>query len=299
MDEGRRGIWFGLSAYLLWGLFPLYWTLLEPAGAVEILAHRILWSLVLTLFVVTLLRRLPLLRSSLRERRPVRILGLAGALIALNWGTYIYGVNHDQVVQTSLGYFIAPLVSVAIGVVVFRERLRTAQWVAVGIGAVAVVVLSVDYGHPPWIALVLASSFGIYGLLKKLAPTPPLEGLTIESGWLLLPALGLLAWVQWRGDTAFLVGPPHVSVLMVLAGAVTAIPLLLFAASARRVPLSYVGLMQYLAPVIQFALGVFVFSEPLPPGRLIGFVLVWVALVVFSADLLRRGRRPVVLAPVP
>lgn len=297
MDEGRRGIWFGLSAYLLWGLFPLYWTLLEPAGALEILAHRIVWSLLVTLLLVTALRRVPLMRASLRERRPVLLLGLAGLLIAVNWGTYIYGVNHNEVVQTSLGYFIGPLVSVALGVVILRERLRAAQWVAVAIGAVAVVVLSVDYGHPPWIALTLASSFGVYGLIKKLAPAPPLEGLAIESGWLLLPAIGLLVWVEARGDAVFLVGPPHVSVLMVLAGAVTAIPLLLFAASARRVPLTYIGLMQYLAPVIQFALGLLVFHEPLPPGRLAGFAMVWLALLVFSVDLIRRGRRTFVVAP--
>lgn len=291
MGEYQRGVLYGAAAYLFWGLFPLYWTLLDPSGPLELLDHRIVWSLVVCLLFVAVGRRWRRLRAAVRDRRTLLILAAAAVLIAVNWGTYIYGVNSGQVVQTSLGYFINPLVSVALGVLIFRERLRLLQWVAVAIGAVAVIVLTVDYGGPPYIALVLAFTFALYGLLKKIVAVPALEGLTVESGVLVVPALLMLGVLAARGETTFGTVSVLHTALVVSAGVVTAIPLLLFAAGAPRVPLSTMGLLQYLAPAIQFALGLAVFDEPLPPGRLVGFALVWLALAIFTADLLRhRGR---------
>jgi chloramphenicol-sensitive protein RarD len=284
VSERRRGLAFGLTAYLLWGLFPLYWPLLEPAGAPEILANRILWSFVLLLVVVAVLRRPAWARAVLSDRRRMILLAAAAATVSLNWGTYIYGVNSAQVVQTSLGYFINPLVSIVFGVVLLHEALRRWQWVAVGMGTAAVVVLTADYGHPPWIALVLALSFGTYGLLKKTLDMGTVESLTVETGLLVMPALVFLAWLTTHGSaTAASEGWDHAA-LMMTTGVVTAVPLLFFGAAATRVPLTWIGLMQYLAPVIQFAIGVFVYHEPMPASRWVGFALVWSALVVVAAD---------------
>jgi chloramphenicol-sensitive protein RarD len=284
VSERRKGLAFGLSAYLLWGLFPLYWPLLEPAGALEILANRILWSFVLLLAVVAVLRRPAWAHAVLRDRRRMVLLAAAAATVSLNWGTYIYGVNSDQVVQTSLGYFINPLVSIVFGVALLHEALRRWQWVAVGLGAAAVVVLTADYGHPPWIALVLALSFGTYGLLKKTLDMGTVESLTVETGLLVIPALVFLAWLTTSGgDTVASEGWDHAA-LMMTTGVVTAVPLLFFGAAATRVPLTWIGLMQYLAPVLQFAIGVFVYHEPMPASRWVGFALVWSALVVVAAE---------------
>lgn len=298
MLEGRRGVWYGVAAYLMWGLFPLYWTLLDPATALEILAHRIVWSLVFTAAVIVVRRRSSKVRAAVRDRRTLVLLVAAAMLISVNWGTYIYGVNSGQVIETSLGYFVNPLVSVALGVVVFRERLRTVQWVAVGIGLLAVVALTVDYGRPPFIALTLAFSFGFYGLIKKLVSVGPTEGLAVESAVMTLPALVLLAVLTGQGTAAFGTVSALNTALLMLAGVVTAIPLLFFAAAARRVPLSTLGLLQYLAPLIQLVLGLVVFAEPMPPGRLAGFALVWLALIVLTVDLARNNRRPVLTPAV-
>lgn len=291
MSEQRRGLVFGVSAYLLWGLFPLYWGLLEPSGPLEILAHRIVWSLVFVLGVLAVLRRWTWLRSLPARRRSLGLLVVAAVLLGANWYVYIYGVNSGQVVETSLGYFINPLVAILLGVVVLRERLRTTQWTALGLGALAVAVLAVDYGRLPWIAIVLAFSFGTYGLLKKVVGAPAVEGLAVESAALVLPAVAYLVWLTASGDAAF----GHVSVghtvLMVGAGVTTAIPLLFFAGAANRVPLSTLGVLQYLAPVLQFLIGVFVFAEDMPAARWAGFGLVWVALAVFTVDGVRHHRR--------
>lgn len=295
MSEQRRGVLFGLGAYLLWGLFPLYWPLLEPAGAGEILAHRILWSLVVVGALLALGRagsRLPRV-----TRRQLVLLSVAAVVVALNWGVYIYGVNAEEVVQTALGYFINPLVSVVLGVVVLGERLRRVQWVAVGIGAAAVVVLTVDYGRPPWIALVLALSFGTYGLLKKRAAVDAVPSLSIETGVLVVPALVFLLVLTATGHaTATSHGPDHFA-LLAGTGFVTAVPLLLFGAAANRVPLSTIGLMQYLAPVLQFVIGVAVRHEEMPTSRYVGFALVWVALLVLVADAAAGARRRAVAVP--
>jgi chloramphenicol-sensitive protein RarD len=289
VDEQRVGVACGLSAYLLWGLFPLYFPLLEPAGGVEIVAHRVLWSLVFVALLLTVVRRWSLVRAAVADRRTVLVLSGAAVLIAVNWLVFVYGVNSGHVVETSLGYFINPLVSVLLGVVFFRERLRVLQWVAVGIAAVAVLVLTVDYGHPPWIALSLAASFGLYGLMKKLVRVEAAPGLFLETAVVALPAAVGIGVLQSTGAGTAGQGTGHFLLLM-SAGVATAVPLLLFAAATRRVPLSTVGLLQYVTPLMQLAIGVFVYDEPMPPARLAGFAIVWVALAVFTADSLRNAR---------
>ena len=286
---------FGIAAYTLWGLFPLYWPLLKPASPQEILAHRFVWSLVFVAILIALARNWSKVRAVFRSRRTTLILGAAAVLIAANWFTYIYGVNNGFVVETSLGYFINPLVSVVLGVAFFRERLRRVQWVAVAIASIAVVVLTVDYGRLPYLALILAFSFGFYGLLKKLAPVESAVGLAVESGVLVLPAIALLVVLAARGELAFGQGSVGNTALLMSAGVATAIPLLFFASAARAVSLSTLGLLQYLAPTLQLIFGLTVFNEPMPPVRLIGFCLVWLALIIFSLDGL-WARRP---APCP
>jgi chloramphenicol-sensitive protein RarD len=290
VDERRRGVLSGLGAYALWGLFPLYFPLLEPATGLEIVAHRVLWSLVFVGLLLFALRRWSHVRAAVADRRTLLVLAGAAVLIAGNWLVFVYGVNSGHVVETSLGYFINPLVSVLLGVVGFSERLRPLQWTAVGIAAVAVAVLTVDYGRPPWIALTLALSFGLYGLMKKLVKVEAAPGLFVETALVAVPAVVVLAVLHGSGSGTFgQVSPAH-SLLLASSGAATAIPLLLFAAAARRIPLSTVGLLQYLTPLMQLSIGVFVYDEPMPPARLAGFAIVWLALAVFTADMLRHAR---------
>jgi chloramphenicol-sensitive protein RarD len=297
----RRGLAYGTSAYLLWGAFPLYFPLLEPAGTVEILASRMAWSLVTMLVLLRLTGGFAGVRATIADRRALGLLSAAAVLVAINWGVYIWGVNSKHVVETSLGYFINPLFTIVLGVVVLGERLRRAQWVAVAIGAAAVVVITVDYGRLPWIALVLAFTFGMYGFCKKRADVGAADSLAVETGVQFVPAVIAIAVLGAQGDLVF--GTRwSTSVLLALAGVVTAIPLLLFAAATRRLPLSVVGLLQYLTPVLQFAVGVGIRHEPLPTSELIGFVLVWVALIVLTVDGLRIQRSNRQLAarePVP
>ncbi|NBE82720.1 EamA family transporter RarD [Micromonospora rubida] len=291
MTPLRIGYLYGLGAYLLWGFFPLYFKLLQPAGPLEILAHRVVWSMVFVTLLLAALRNIGFLRALARRPRALAGIAAAAALIAVNWGAYIYGVNSERVVETALGYFINPLVSVLLGVTVLRERLRPTQWLALGIGAAAVGVLTVDYGRLPWLALTLAVTFAGYGLVKKQLGLPAAEGLFVESAVLALPALGYLGWLATAGGLKF----GHVSAghtaLLVLAGAATAIPLLFFAGAANRLPLTALGMLQYVAPILQLGCGVLIFHEPMPPARLAGFALVWLALVVFTTDALRHARR--------
>jgi len=288
--ERSRGVLFGVLAYLIWGAFPLYWPLLEPAGAFEILAHRLIWSLVVMTALVIGLRRAPQFFALIRNRRTFGLLVLAGATVTCNWATYIWGVNHGRVVETSLGYFINPLVTMLLGVVVLRERMRALQWVAVGIALVAVVVLTLDYGRLPWLALILAFSFGTYGLAKKQAGAGAFESLALETAVVAPLALVYVLVLGLRGQSHFgSEGPGH-AMLFVSAGVVTAVPLILFGAAAVRVPLVTLGLLQYLAPILQFGLGIFHFHEAMSTGRWIGFGIVWVALAVFTADSLRARR---------
>ena len=293
MSDTRRGAVFGAAAYLLWGIFPLYFPLLDPAGAVEVLAHRIVWSLVVVLVLVQVTRRWPAVRAVLTDRARVGRLAAAAAFLAVNWGVYIYGVTNDRVVETSLGYFINPLVTVMLGVLVLRERLRRLQWIALGIASVAVLFLAVQSGRVPWIALVLAFSFGTYGLLKKTSHVGALEGLTVETAVLAPVALLYAVVIQASGEgTLTSHGIGHAALLL-NTGVITAVPLLFFGAAASRVPLTTLGILQYLAPTMQFLLGVLVFDEQMSLARLLGFCLVWTALVLFSADLLRERRRSV------
>ncbi len=304
MDERRAGVASGLAAYGLWGLFPLYFPLLEPAGGLEIVAHRVVWSLLFVAVLLTFLRAWPQVRATATDRRSLLVLLGAAVLIAANWLVFVYGVNSGHVVETSLGYFINPLVSVLLGVVFFAERLRRLQWVAVGIAAVAVTVLTVDYGRPPWIALALAVTFGLYGLMKKLVRVAAAPGLFVETALVVVPAVAVLAVLHAQGEgTAGEAGTGHL-LLLLSSGVATAVPLLLFAGATRRIPLSTVGLLQYVTPLMQLAIGVFVYEEPMPPARLAGFVIVWVALAVFTADSLRTARagarrRAAEAAPAP
>ncbi|MDX6199811.1 MAG: chloramphenicol-sensitive protein RarD [Actinomycetota bacterium] len=293
MSESRRGAAFGATAYLLWGIFPLYFPLLDPAGAVEVLAHRVVWSLVVVALLVQVTRRWPAVRAVVADRGRLARLTAAAAFLAVNWGVYIYGVTTDRVVETSLGYFINPLVTVMLGVLVLRERLRPLQWVALGIAAVAVLFLAIQAGRLPWIALVLAVSFGTYGLLKKTSRVGALEGLTVETAVLMPLALAYIAGIQVSGAATLTSHGAGHAALLVLTGVITAVPLLFFGAAASRVPLTTLGLLQYLAPTMQFLLGVLFFREEMGMARLLGFCLVWTALVLFTVDLLGQRRRNV------
>jgi chloramphenicol-sensitive protein RarD len=290
MDQ-RRGFVSGLAAYVIWGFFPIYFHYLRPAGPMEILAHRVIWSVLFVALLTTAIRRWSRIRAIVAK--PKLLAGIAGAaiLIGVNWFVYIYGVNTDRVIETSLGYFITPLISVLFGVIIFREQLRPQQWIAIGIGTAAVAVITYDYGHLPWIALVLAGSFGSYGLVKKRLSLPPTDGLLVESSVLALPALIYLIWLASAGKSTLTNhGAGHLT-LLVLAGALTAIPLLLFADAANRIPMTGLGILQYVAPVLQLASGVFLLDEPMPTALLIGFALVWVALAIFTWDALHHARR--------
>ncbi len=289
--QSFAGLVYGLLAYGMWGLFPLYWPLLEPAGAFEIVAHRSLWSLVFLALVVTLTRSWRIVGRTYRNPRQRWLLLAAAFLVAVNWCGYIWAVLNGHIVEASLGYFINPLVSVLIGVVALGERLRRAQWLAVALAVAAVVVLTFGYGHPPWIGLMLASSFALYGLVKKLADVPAVPSLTVETSFMAPIAIGFLLVLSSTGGGHFL-DSATMTALFVSAGVVTALPLLAFGAAAVRLPLTSIGLLQYLTPVVQFLLGVIVFSEQMSPVSWAGFVVIWVALTVFSVDAFRHaGRR--------
>ncbi|MFF2198547.1 EamA family transporter RarD [Streptomyces sp. NPDC058157] len=290
-NEQRTGLLYGFGAYGMWGLVPLFWPLLMPSGAIEILAHRMVWSLAVVAVALLALRRWRWIGELVRQPRKLGLTALAASVISVNWGLYIWSVNNGHVVEASLGYFINPLVTIALGVLVLGERLRRAQWAAVGVGLAAVVVLAVGYGRPPWISLALACSFATYGLIKKKLAMGGLESLTAETALLFLPALGYLLWLGVEGRSTFTSQGLGHSALLASTGLVTAIPLICFGAAAIRVPLSTLGLLQYLAPVFQFALGVVYFHEAMPPERWAGFGLVWVALVVLTWDALRTSRR--------
>ncbi|MEQ8142874.1 EamA family transporter RarD [Streptomyces sp. OP7] len=275
----------------MWGLVPLFWPLLKPAGAVEILAHRMVWSLVFVAAALLAVRRWAWIGELLRQPRKLALVTVAAAVITVNWGVYIWSVNSGHVVEASLGYFINPLVTIAMGVLLLKERLRPAQWAAVGVGALAVVVLTVGYGRPPWISLCLAFSFAVYGLVKKKVNLGGVESLAAETAIQFLPALGYLVWLSTQGDATFAAEGAGHALLLAATGIVTAIPLVCFGAAAIRVPLSTLGLLQYLAPVFQFVLGILYFKEAMPPERWAGFALVWLALTLLTWDALRTARR--------
>jgi chloramphenicol-sensitive protein RarD len=294
-QESRRGIVYGLAAYTLWGAVPLFWPLVARASALELLAQRVIWSLVIC--VVLLLTVVPRgWWGRTGTRRSLVLLAAAAALVSVNWGTYIWAVNHGHVVETSLGYYINPILSIVIGVAFLRERLAPLQWVSVGLAGLAVLVLTFDYGRLPWIALTLAITFGLYGLIKKQVNGGAVETLTVESALLTPIALGYLVVLQSAGTLTFgHLGWSH-TLLLVSTGLVTVVPLLCFTAAATRLPLSTLGLLQYVAPTLQFLLGVLYFGEDMSLGRWIGFALVWLALVILTAYGVRQARlarRPV------
>ena len=295
-DARNRGLWIAAGSFVLWGLMPLYWHLLKVVPSLQIVAHRVVWSALLVFAWLGWKYGRGWLRQTLRQPRVAWMLALSGLLIGFNWGLYIWAVNAGHVVETALGYFINPLLNVVIGVAFLRERLTRAQWLSVAIAAAGVAWLTFDYGRPPWIALALAASFALYGLLRKLANVPPIRGLGVESLVLLLPALALLGWGQAQGAGAFAHVAPGaqaawIAGLLVLSGLLTALPLVGFAYAVQRVPYSVVGVLQYIAPTLQFLCGVVVFREPFDTHRLLGFACIWLALAVFAGDGLLRARR--------
>ncbi|MFC9927006.1 EamA family transporter RarD [Streptomyces sp. NPDC127190] len=298
-SEHRTGLLNGFAAYGMWGLVPLFWPLLKPAGALEILAHRMVWSLLFVAAALLFVRRWAWAGELLRQPRRLALVAVAATVISVNWGVYIWAVNAGHVVETSLGYFTNPLVTIAMGVLLLKERLRPIQWAAVGTGLAAVVILTIGYGRPPWISLCLAFSFATYGLVKKRVGLGGVESLAAETAIQFLPALGYLVWLGAHGDSSFLNGSPGHAALLASSGLVTALPLVCFGAAAIRVPLSTLGLLQYLAPVFQFALGVLYFHEDMPPVRWAGFALVWAALLLLTGDAWRAARRPAPPLAVP
>lgn len=289
-SEETKGLLFGFAAYGIWGFFPLYWPLLDPASAYEVLAHRIIWSLVFMALVNTGFRLWPPVVAALRNPRVRRLLVFAAVLITINWGVYIWAVQNDRVVDAALGYFVTPLLSVAMGIVSFKERLRPLQWTAIVIGAASLVMLAIDAGTVPWVGLVLALSFGTYGLVKKLANVESMTSLTVETIIAFPWALAYLLYLEFRGQAAFLHTSVAHTLTVLTAGIVTAIPLLGFGAAAVRVPLSTLGLMQYVTPIGQFLLGVLVFHEHMTGLKWFAFAWLWLALILNSTDMVRHTR---------
>jgi chloramphenicol-sensitive protein RarD len=296
------GFWSGVAAYTIWGLVPLYWKLLKHVPAIQVLGHRIVWSLVVLIVLVAVLRRSGRRprdgRTALASvsRRVVGLYAIA-ALIAVNWFLYIYAVNAGFIVETSLGYYITPLVNVLFGVLFFHERMRPAQWVSIALATTGVVQLTFAYGALPWIAFGLAASFGSYGLAKKKAPLDPIEGLTLETALLAPVAILYLVLLHRAGEGAFLRTGATSDALMIGGGVVTTVPLILFAAAVRTVPLSVIGILQYIGPTLQFLLGVFVYDEPFSHSQLIGFSIVWAALAIYAGDSLRARRLGASMTP--
>jgi chloramphenicol-sensitive protein RarD len=297
----KRGIWYAVSAYTLWGVFPIYIKLLQAVPAVEILSHRVVWSLVFVTSLLLLQRRWDWLRTLAARPALLGRFVATATVVSMNWGVYIWAINSNRVVDASLGYFINPLVNVLLGALVLRERLRPIQWTSVAIAAFGVVWLTVQAGTVPWIGLVLAISFGTYGLLRKTASFGALEGLTLETALLFPLAFGYLTWLALQGQNTFIDAPAGMRVLLVLAGPVTAVPLLLFAAGARRIPFSLLGLLQYIGPSIQLVLGVWLYHEPFSPAKAAGYALIWSALALYTAESLWRTfrRTPDVAAAAP
>jgi chloramphenicol-sensitive protein RarD len=293
----NKGILNGLAAYALWGFFPIYWKFLHNVPALQVIGHRIAWSFILLVAILLATRQWNAFRTAALQPKMLGIYTIAAVLLTINWLVYVWGVNAGFIVETSLGYFINPLLSVLLGVIFLRERLRTTQWIPVGIAAVGVIYLTAVYGRPPWIALALAFSFGFYGFVKKLAPLGSLYGLTLETGIVFPLALVYLLIVERSGAGAFAHQSAATTLLLIGAGAVTTIPLLMFASAAKQIPLSVVGLLQYVAPTIQFLIGVFLYREPFDHSHLIGFGIVWLALVIFWVENYFAHRLPV--EPIP
>ena len=289
MNKQRLGLTYGVAAYALWGLFPLYWPLLEPANPLEIVSHRAVWTMVFCLIVLTLTKALKSTLATFKRPKVAAKLFATTILISINWLVYIWATNNGHVVEASLGYYINPLIVIAFGVLLLKERMRPLQWIAVSIAAIGVLVLTIDYGRLPWVALGLALSWGGYGLMKKQLGLGALEGLAIETLIAFIPYCGYLLFIGAKGDGQFGHGV-GLTILLISAGAVTAIPLLLFNGSTTRLPFTTIGLLQYITPTIQFSIGVWLRHEAMPTARWIGFILIWLALTTLAIDLVRSGR---------
>lgn len=289
----RKGIWYALAAYGIWGLFPLYWKPLHDVPALQIIGHRIGWSFILLVVIILVTKQWGAFRAAIANRRTLLAYTATAMLISINWLVYVWAINAGYIVESSLGYFINPLLSVLLGVIFLRERLRVWQWLPLALAALGVVIVSVSYGSFPWISVSLALSFGLYGLVKKKAPLNSLYGLTLETGIVFVPALIYLITVDAQGQGAFLHTDILSNLLMIGAGAVTAIPLMLFSSATQRIPLSMVGILQYITPTTQFLLGVFLYKEPFTMIQLVGFSLVWLALIFFTIEgfIARRARQ--------
>ena len=286
----NRGILNGIGAYLLWGLFPLYWKFLLHVPAVQIIGHRIVWSFIFLLVIIMYKRQWRNFITAVRKPKLFIVYLIASLLLSLNWFVYVWGVNAERIVETSLGYFINPLFSVLLGVVILREKLRLLQWIPVVLAAAGVIYLTVQYGRIPWIALSLAFTFGLYGLVKKMAPLDSLFGLTFETGIAFPLAMMFLVFAGISGTGSFLVTDLKTDILLILTGVITSIPLLMFAVAARSIPLSTVGILQYIAPSLQFLIGVLIYRESFDGSDMIGFSLVWTALIIFWFENYFSGR---------
>lgn len=291
----NKGIIYGIVTYTLWGILPIFWKLIQVVPSFEIVGHRMLWSFVFV-FAIVAIKRDWSPYAVIRQRPKILLIYLATAIVLTgNWMIYIWAVNKGFIVESSLGYFINPLVNVLLGVVFLREGLRLWQWISVGLAAMGVLYLTVSYGQLPWIALSLGFSFGFYGLIKKTAPLDSIPSFMLETGFMFLPALGWLLYLEFVGRGAFGHISPFVTVMLIMAGVATGFPLLLFGAAARRIPLSTVGFLQYIAPTLQFLIGVLIYGEDFSQDRIIGFCIIWLALLIFSADGVAHRRR---VAPV-
>lgn len=284
MTSSRNGLYLAGTAYVLWGAFPIYFKQLTSVPADEILAHRISFSVAFLLLLLVVLKRWSWFWNAFTSRKVILVSAGSAVLLSVNWLVYIWAVNSNRVVDASLGYFITPLVSILLGQWMFEEKLRPLQWAAVLLALIGVMWLTWDAGKPPWIGLTLALSFGLYGLLRKLAPLGALEGLALETILLMPLALGWITWLSTRRPSAFLTSPPSVAALLIASGPITAIPLLLFAAGARRISMANLGFLQYIAPSLQFVIGTLLYAEPMVASRLAGFALIWLALAVFTAQ---------------
>lgn len=294
----NKGMLYAIAAYSMWGLFPLYWKTLQHVPALEILSHRMTWSLGFVLLLLVVRRRWAWLKTAVRTPRTLLLFFASATLLSVNWFVYIWGVNAGFIVETSLGYFINPLVSVLMGVLFLGEQLRRWQWLAIGLAAAGVIYLTIQYGALPWISLTLAGSFALYGLIRKTAPLGSLEGLTLETALMFLPALGYLIYLEAAGTAAFGHVDGLTTLLLGFAGVATAVPLLFFAAGARLIKLATIGILQYIAPTLQFLIGVFIYHEPFTVDRLIGFSFIWLALIIYSGENILFSRRHPRLHPV-
>jgi chloramphenicol-sensitive protein RarD len=292
----NKGIWYAIGAYVWWGFFPIYWKLLKHVPALQLIGHRIVWSFAALIVVIIIIRQWSEFRKSVFNFKVLRLYLLAAILIAVNWFLYVWAVNAGHIVETSLGYYINPLLSVLMGVIFFRERLNLWQWIPIGMAAMGVLYLTISMGSLPWIALVLAFSFASYGLVKKVAPLSSLHGLTLETFILLVPATVFLLYTEYTGAGAFTHSGWLTDLMIIGAGVITTIPLLLFASATKRIPLSFVGILQYIAPTIQFLIGVLFYKEQFSVEQFIGYSLVWIALIIFGFNSFSAYRAKSVMA---